>query len=197
MLCSTTKGVLVIGHPDGSIRVWDIEGQIAKYAWEVKAHKKQIICVALFEPGDSLLTGSSDKTVKVWQMKKRKLECVQVRVEGYNTENRLMWPNDLYNHSEPWCQDASIQVPPMLTLSIYEGYNEKHLLEFNDHPDLTHEDREKLIDDLVREITGEKIVGSDLHNICSEDTLDVLLEARTRLLQMGRDRLMQAVVLIK
>ncbi|KAG9444514.1 hypothetical protein H6P81_015854 [Aristolochia fimbriata] len=109
-----------------------------------------------------------------------------------------MWPNDLYNHSEPWCQDASIQVPPVLTLSIYEGYREKHLLEFNDHLDLTHEDREKLIDDLVCEITGEKIVGSDLHNICSEYTLDVLLEARTtRLLQMGRDRLMQAVVLIK
>ncbi|KAG9445013.1 hypothetical protein H6P81_016353 [Aristolochia fimbriata] len=100
--------------------------------------------------------------------------CTSHRVEGSNTENRLMWPNDLYNHSEPWCQ------------------------EFNDHPDLTHEDREKLIDDLVRQITGEKIVGSDLHNICSEDTLDVMLEARTtRLLQMGRDRLMQAVVLIK
>ncbi|KAG9454456.1 hypothetical protein H6P81_007360 [Aristolochia fimbriata] len=86
-----------------------------------------------------------------------------------------MWPNDLYNHSESWCQDASIQVPPVFTLSIYEGYREK-----------------------VREITGEKIVGSDLHNICSEDTLDVLLKARTtRLLQMGRDQLMQAVVLIK
>ncbi|KAG9443806.1 hypothetical protein H6P81_015146 [Aristolochia fimbriata] len=72
------KGLLCTGHPDGSIRVWDIKGQTAKYAWEVKGHKKQITCVALFEPGDSLLTGSSDKTVKVWQMKKRKLECVQV-----------------------------------------------------------------------------------------------------------------------
>ncbi|KAG9442086.1 hypothetical protein H6P81_017940 [Aristolochia fimbriata] len=49
------KGLLCAGHPDGSIRVWDIEGQTAKYAWEVKAHKKQITCVALFEPGDSLL----------------------------------------------------------------------------------------------------------------------------------------------
>ncbi|KAG9444867.1 hypothetical protein H6P81_016207 [Aristolochia fimbriata] len=47
-------------------------------------------------------------------------------------------------------------------------------------------------------LPGEKIVGSDLRNICSEDALDVLLEARTtRLLQMGRDRLMQTVVLIK
>ncbi|KAG9440734.1 hypothetical protein H6P81_020899 [Aristolochia fimbriata] len=55
------KGLLCTGHPDGSIRVWDIKGQIAKYAWEVKAHKKQITCVALFEPGDNLLTGSSDK----------------------------------------------------------------------------------------------------------------------------------------
>ncbi|KAG9444239.1 hypothetical protein H6P81_015579 [Aristolochia fimbriata] len=72
------KGLLCTGHPDGSIKAWDIEGQTAKYAWEVKAHKKQITCVALFEPGDSFLTGSSDKTVKVWQMKKRKLECVQV-----------------------------------------------------------------------------------------------------------------------
>ncbi|XP_068660452.1 putative E3 ubiquitin-protein ligase LIN-1 isoform X2 [Aristolochia californica] len=72
------KGLLCTGHPDGSIKVWDIKGQTAKYAWEVNAHKKQITCVALFEPGDCLLTGSSDKTVKVWVMKKRKLECVQV-----------------------------------------------------------------------------------------------------------------------
>ncbi|KAG9450060.1 hypothetical protein H6P81_010025 [Aristolochia fimbriata] len=36
----------------------------------------------------------------------------------------------------------------------YKHIRIAHLLEFNDRPDLTHEDREKLIDDLVREITA-------------------------------------------
>ncbi|XP_068637271.1 phosphoenolpyruvate carboxylase 4-like [Aristolochia californica] len=36
----------------------------------------------------------------------------------------------------------------------YKHIRIAHLLEFNDRPDLTHEDREKLIEDLVREITA-------------------------------------------
>ncbi|KAG9453404.1 hypothetical protein H6P81_006308 [Aristolochia fimbriata] len=152
------KGMLCTYHPYGSIRVWDIKGQTTKYAWEVKAHKKQITCVALFKPRDNLLTGSSDKTIKVWQMKKRKLECVQVielkdSIQKIDSCGQMIFiitqscGVKVYDGSRDLkttcknkrfasvavtqvkihlgCTNASIQVPPVLTLSIYEGYREK------------------------------------------------------------------------
>ncbi|KAK1278766.1 putative E3 ubiquitin-protein ligase LIN-1 [Acorus gramineus] len=72
------KGHLCSGYSDGSIKVWDIKGQTAKLAWDVKEHKKAVTCFALFEPRESLLSGSSDKTIRVWQLVQRKLECVEV-----------------------------------------------------------------------------------------------------------------------
>ncbi|XP_017697411.2 putative E3 ubiquitin-protein ligase LIN-1 isoform X2 [Phoenix dactylifera] len=72
------KGQLCAGYSDGSIKVWDIKGQRTMLVWEAKDHKRPVTCLTLFEPGDSLLSGSSDKTVKVWKMLQRKLECVEV-----------------------------------------------------------------------------------------------------------------------
>ncbi|KAG1338712.1 putative E3 ubiquitin-protein ligase LIN-1 [Cocos nucifera] len=72
------KGQLCAGYSDGSIKVWDIKGQRTMLVWEVKDHKRPVTCFTLFEPGDSLLSGSSDKTVRVWKMLQRKLECVEV-----------------------------------------------------------------------------------------------------------------------
>ncbi|KAL5701287.1 hypothetical protein ACHQM5_026638 [Ranunculus cassubicifolius] len=72
------KGQLYSGHSDGSIKVWEIKGQTAMLVWEVKVHKKEVTCFTLSEPGDSLLSGSADKTIRVWQMVQRRLECVKV-----------------------------------------------------------------------------------------------------------------------
>lgn len=72
------KGQLHAGYADGSIKVWDIKGQRTVLMWEVKEHKRPITCFTLFEPGDSLLSGSIDKTIRVWKTINRKLECVEV-----------------------------------------------------------------------------------------------------------------------
>ncbi|XXG84253.1 hypothetical protein AAC387_Pa10g1805 [Persea americana] len=72
------KGQLCSGYADGSIKVWDIKGQTAKLVWEVKEHKKAVTCFAHFEPGDGLLSGSADKTVRVWHMCRKRLECMEV-----------------------------------------------------------------------------------------------------------------------
>ncbi|XP_008789861.4 putative E3 ubiquitin-protein ligase LIN-1 isoform X1 [Phoenix dactylifera] len=72
------KGQLCAGYSDGSIKVWGIKRQRAMLVLEVKEHKRPVTCFTLFEPGDSLLSGSSDKTVRVWKMVQRKLECVEV-----------------------------------------------------------------------------------------------------------------------
>ncbi|GKV31484.1 hypothetical protein SLEP1_g40169 [Rubroshorea leprosula] len=72
------KGLLFSGHSDGSIKVWDIKHQSASLLWDIKEHKKAVTCFSLFEPGDSLLSGSADKTIRVWQMVQRKLDCIEV-----------------------------------------------------------------------------------------------------------------------
>ncbi|KAK4425868.1 putative E3 ubiquitin-protein ligase LIN [Sesamum alatum] len=72
------KGQLHSGYADGSIKVWDIKGQKAILVQETKEHKKAVTCFALYEPGNCLLSGSADKTIKMWQMLQRNLECIEV-----------------------------------------------------------------------------------------------------------------------
>ncbi|KAI5581095.1 hypothetical protein BDE02_08G198200 [Populus trichocarpa] len=72
------KGLLYSGHSDGSIKVWDIKQQSATIIWDLKEHKKAVTCFSLFEAGESLLSGSSDKTIRVWKMVQRKPECTEV-----------------------------------------------------------------------------------------------------------------------
>ncbi|KAJ0091794.1 hypothetical protein Patl1_25043 [Pistacia atlantica] len=72
------KGLLYSGYSDGSIKVWDITMQSAILVWDIKEHRKAVTCFSLFEPGDSLLSGSADKTIRVWQMVQRKLELIEV-----------------------------------------------------------------------------------------------------------------------
>lgn len=72
------RGQLYAGYSDGSIKVWDIKGQRGMLIWDVKEHTRPVTCFTLFEPGGSLLSGSFDKTVRVWKMAQRKLECIEV-----------------------------------------------------------------------------------------------------------------------
>ncbi|OAY65169.1 putative E3 ubiquitin-protein ligase LIN-1, partial [Ananas comosus] len=72
------KGQLYAGYSDGTIKAWDIKRQRAVLATEVKEHKKAVTCFALFEPGNNLLSGSCDKSIRVWKTVQGKLECVEV-----------------------------------------------------------------------------------------------------------------------
>lgn len=74
------RGQLYSGHSDGSIKVWDIKGQSAALVWNIKEHKRAVTGFSLFEPGDALLSGSADKTIRVWRMIKRKVVCIEVIV---------------------------------------------------------------------------------------------------------------------
>ncbi|KAL5202290.1 hypothetical protein ABZP36_013242 [Zizania latifolia] len=71
-------GQLFVGYSNGTIRAWDIKGQRAVIIREVKEHKKAVTCFALSETGENLLSGSADKSIRVWKMAQRKLECVEV-----------------------------------------------------------------------------------------------------------------------
>ncbi|KAL6989961.1 hypothetical protein U1Q18_015713, partial [Sarracenia purpurea var. burkii] len=58
------KGQLYSGYADGSIKVWDIKGQTATLLLDITEHKKAVTCFSLFEPGDCMLSGSADKTIR-------------------------------------------------------------------------------------------------------------------------------------
>lgn len=45
--------------------MWDIKGQSAALVWNIKEHKRAVTGFSLFEPGDALLSGSADKTIRV------------------------------------------------------------------------------------------------------------------------------------
>ncbi|KAL1548460.1 putative E3 ubiquitin-protein ligase LIN-1 isoform X1 [Salvia divinorum] len=72
------KGYLCSGYADGSIKAWEVKGQTATLVLERKEHRKAVTCVALYDPGNCLLSGSADKTIKMWQMQQRNLECIEV-----------------------------------------------------------------------------------------------------------------------
>ncbi|CAL4900306.1 unnamed protein product [Urochloa decumbens] len=72
------RGQLCVGYSNGTIRAWDIKGQRAVIIREVKEHKKAVTCFALSETGENLLSGSADKSIRVWEMAQHKLECVEV-----------------------------------------------------------------------------------------------------------------------
>ncbi|KAJ8530874.1 hypothetical protein K7X08_023755 [Anisodus acutangulus] len=68
---------LYSGHAEGSIKAWDIKGQEATLVRDVREHKKAVTCFSISESGNCLLSGSADKTIKIWQMLERKLECIE------------------------------------------------------------------------------------------------------------------------
>ncbi|CAN1129772.1 Putative E3 ubiquitin-protein ligase LIN-1, partial [Linum perenne] len=59
------KGFLFSGYSDGTVKGWDIKDQNATVASEAKEHRKVVTCFSLFEEGESLLSGSADKTIRV------------------------------------------------------------------------------------------------------------------------------------
>ncbi|AQK85238.1 Transducin/WD40 repeat-like superfamily protein [Zea mays] len=63
---------------DSCLQAWDIKGQRAVIIREVKEHKKAVTCFSLSETGENLLSGSADKSIRVWEMAQRKLECVEM-----------------------------------------------------------------------------------------------------------------------
>ncbi|XP_030460055.1 putative E3 ubiquitin-protein ligase LIN-1 isoform X2 [Syzygium oleosum] len=72
------KGLLCSGHSDGSIKMWNIKGHSATLVWDKRQHKKEVTCFSLLKQGESLLSGSADKTIRVWKLVQGKLECSEV-----------------------------------------------------------------------------------------------------------------------
>ncbi|CAH8343692.1 unnamed protein product [Eruca vesicaria subsp. sativa] len=73
------KGLLFSGYSDGSVKVWNVDDKLSStLLWNIKEHKSAVTCFSVSETGESVLSGSADKTIRIWQIVKGKLECVEV-----------------------------------------------------------------------------------------------------------------------
>ncbi|KAM0984913.1 hypothetical protein ACFX13_012464 [Malus domestica] len=139
------KGFLCSGYSDGSIKVWNIKGQSATLVWDVKEHKKAVTCFSLVEPGDSLISGSLDKTIRVWQVVHRKLECIEVisakkPVQHLNTHGRTIFATtnghgikvfDASRKAKYNCKSKKVKCMAVVQGKIFAGCKDSSIQEFS------------------------------------------------------------------
>lgn len=143
------KGQLHSGHSDGTIKVWDIKEQTAILGGDVRLHKKEVTCFALSEPGDNLLSASADKTIRVWQMVRRRLECVKVieakekiyKLESYKsfvfaiTQSRGVKVFDTTRTCKTVCGSKHVKCMAVIEGKLYLGCKDSSVQEV----DITYE----------------------------------------------------------
>ncbi|KAD6455150.1 hypothetical protein E3N88_09856 [Mikania micrantha] len=85
--CSTNGEVLSIvcfkdkifsGHSDGMIKVWTGKGSVLHLLQEIREHSKAVTSLTVLQSGDTLYSGSHDKTVRGWPINKEMIQCEQV-----------------------------------------------------------------------------------------------------------------------
>nr|GEX01838.1 hypothetical protein [Tanacetum cinerariifolium] len=117
------RGHLFSGYSNGSIKVWDIKGQTATLKLDIMEHKKAVTCFVLLEQGNYLLSGSSDKTIRIWQMFERKLHKMKAFDSSRKVKDALRNKHVKCTRSSQGkvyigCMDSSIQ-------ELYIGNNQQ------------------------------------------------------------------------
>lgn len=139
------KGMLFSGYSDGSIKVWDVRDQSATLLWNAKEHKKAVTCFSLYEPGETLLSGSADKTIRVWQMVQKKLECIEViatkeavqKLETYGqmifmlTQGHRIKVFDSLRAVNSICKSKSVKCMRVFQGRIYAGCSDSSIQELS------------------------------------------------------------------
>ncbi|PPR88952.1 hypothetical protein GOBAR_AA31723 [Gossypium barbadense] len=123
--------------------VWDIKRQSTTLLWDIKEHKDSVTCFSLFEPGETLLSGSTDKTIRVWQMVHNKLECIEViatkePVQKLDTHGQMIFMITNAHHlkvidslrtTNSICKTKSVKCMKMVQGRIYAGCTDSSIQE--------------------------------------------------------------------
>lgn len=64
-----SKGILVTGSYDTSVRCWSIES--GKCLAIFQGHQQTVSCLGMFDEYGRIISGSLDKTCKVWHLNKK------------------------------------------------------------------------------------------------------------------------------
>ncbi len=74
----------ITAHADGSVVIWDVrsDGPADHRYGETLAHSSPITCIAIGPGGKTLLTGGSDKFVRVWDLRTRLLVGQPLQLDG-------------------------------------------------------------------------------------------------------------------
>ncbi|KAK9073769.1 hypothetical protein SSX86_006363 [Deinandra increscens subsp. villosa] len=85
--CNTNGEVLSIvcfkdkifsGHSDGTIKVCTLKGSVLHLLQEIREHTKAVTSLTVLQSGETLYSGSHDKTVRGWAINKEMIQCEQV-----------------------------------------------------------------------------------------------------------------------
>ncbi|KAI7750354.1 hypothetical protein M8C21_015542, partial [Ambrosia artemisiifolia] len=72
------KDKIFTGHSDGMIKVWTGRGSVLHLLQEIREHSKGVTSLTVLQSGDTLYSGSHDKTVRGWSINKEMIQCEQV-----------------------------------------------------------------------------------------------------------------------
>ncbi|KAI3775527.1 hypothetical protein L1987_50106 [Smallanthus sonchifolius] len=93
------KDKIFTGHSDGTIKIWtgkntgNGKGSVLRLTQEIREHTKAVTSLTVLQSGNTLYSGSHDKTIRVWSINKEDLLCEEVYDVKEHVNNLLVANN--------------------------------------------------------------------------------------------------------
>nr|KAJ0203061.1 hypothetical protein LSAT_V11C500282180 [Lactuca sativa] len=71
------KDKIFSGHSDGMIKIWACKGSVLRLTQEIREHTKAVTSLTILPSGDTLYSGSHDKTIR-WSFNQETIHCEEV-----------------------------------------------------------------------------------------------------------------------
>ncbi|KAK1417336.1 hypothetical protein QVD17_26463 [Tagetes erecta] len=90
------KNKIFSGHSDGTIKVWTGKNtgkgkdNVLRLTQEIREHTKAVTSLTVLQSGDTLYSGSHDKTIRVWSINKEDVYCEEVYDMKEHVNNLLV-----------------------------------------------------------------------------------------------------------
>ncbi|XP_024979794.1 putative E3 ubiquitin-protein ligase LIN-1 [Cynara cardunculus var. scolymus] len=81
------------GHSDGMIKIWTLKGSILRLTHETREHTKAVTSLTVLPSGNTLYSGSHDKTIRAWSIDKDSINCEEVYDVKEHVNNLLVVNN--------------------------------------------------------------------------------------------------------
>jgi WD40 repeat protein len=106
MAINIPHGELAVGYSDNYIRVFDLKNYQLKHEWQ--AHANSVFCLAYSGDSKTLISGSRDARLKVWDVQGKYAQATEVAAHLYAINHLAFSPNG--KHFVTCSLDKSIKV---------------------------------------------------------------------------------------